>query len=84
MNMLPIYLVILWLLVTAVWAGNRKLRSNGAAFLVWFALTAVVLWPVTRRVVGSEVFRTVYSEVRQELAVELEAEFGPVSEREIY
>lgn len=78
--MVFIYLVALWLLFTAVWSGSAKLRKNGAVFLVWFALTAVTLWPVARRLYESPELRAIADEVRSEWAVELEKEFGrPVS-----
>jgi hypothetical protein len=85
--MLITYLVVLWLILTVMWMGNKKLRRSAAVFILWFVVTAVVLWPVSRRVAGSPVVKGVVDAVRvvgeeiggqfeEELRGELEREFG--------
>lgn len=73
--MLALYLGLLWLILTAAISGSKSLRSSGVVFVVWFGVTAVSLWPVTRRVVESGVYQTISQEVGRQLGEELRAEF---------
>ncbi len=78
---LTIYLVILWLILTAA-LNHRRLRRSPIVFLSWLLVTAVMLWPVVRRATPviqdayhSPMVQAVVQEARAELDTELRTEF---------
>jgi len=79
--MIAVYLIMIWFLLTVFWSGNRRLRGSAPVFLLWFALTAVMLWPVTRRLYESPQLREIGAEVSREWQTELEKEFGEEFEK---
>lgn len=74
--MLFLYLVLVWFLFTAIWSGSRPLRKSAVCFLVWCGLTAVVLWPVARRMYGSPQLQAIAREVSDEWSAEMAREPG--------
>lgn len=64
-----IYLAVLWIILTAALSYFRR---SAVLFLVWFALTAVLLWPVVRRAAPHvRTFVGIYSPVIQSVVDEV-------------
>ena len=77
--MLMTYLVVLWIILTVALNYYRK---SAVVFVCWFLLTAVMLWPVIKRVTpaiwgiyNSAPVQSVAQEFRVELDSELRREF---------
>jgi len=77
--MLTVYLCLLWFFYTVAWRSIRGVRSSGLAFVVWCALTAAVLWPLTRWgiefVNTNSAIQATIQETRRELDADLRKEF---------
>jgi hypothetical protein len=77
--MLAVYLFSLWLLYTLAWRSIEGVRRSGFAFFAWFLLTAIMLWPVSKRAVefcqSSPLIQATVQQMEAEWDAELRREF---------